>query len=106
MLHVHREGAEEEAYEETRINRDTNYSDDRIEPFPTPTISSNDIKKEKQVSDEKEVDDYIEYNAVSAGYTEPVYEEHIEHTKVRSNKITAEFLINYFSITGHWQTLF
>ena len=100
MLHVYREGSEGDTYEETTKSRDTNYKDDRI-----ATISSNDIKKDKQVSDEKEVDDYIEYNAGSAGYTEPVYEEHIEHNKVRSNKITAEFFINYFSITGHWQTL-
>ena len=105
MLHVLREGAEEETYEETRKNTDTNYKDDRIEHFPTVTKSSNDMNAEKTPSDEKEVDEHIEYSSGNAGYTEPVYEEHIEHTKVRSNKITAEFLINYFSITGHWQTL-
>jgi hypothetical protein len=86
MLHVHREEAEEEAKGETRINRDTNYSDDLTEPFQTPTSSSSVMKKEEQVSDEKEVDDCIEYNAGNARYAEPVYEEQIEHTKVRSKR--------------------
>ena len=85
MLQVHREEAEGEASEETRKNRDINYSEDSIEHFPTPTISSNVMKKEEQVSDEKEVDDYS-YSSGNAGYTEPVYEEHIEHTKVRSKR--------------------
>ena len=87
MLHVYMEGSEGDTYEETTKSRDTNYKDDRI-----ATISSNDMKKDKQVSDEKEVDDYIECSSGNAGYTEPVCEEHIEHTKVRSNILLLNFL--------------
>jgi hypothetical protein len=91
MLHVHREEAEGEASEETRINRDINYSDDIIEPFLTPTKSCHVMKK--QVSDDKEVDDYS-YSSGNTDYTEPVYEEHMEHSKVRSKRL----MLNYLNI--------
>ena len=92
MLHVLREGAEEETYEETRKNTDTNYKDDIIEHFPTVTKSSNDMNAEKTPSVENEVDDYIEYSSGNAGYTESVYEEHIEHGKVWSKLLLLNFL--------------
>ena len=67
MLHVHREDAQGETCEKTRKNRETNYRDDRLEHFPTPTISYNDMKKEEQVSDEKEVGEHIEYSSGNDG---------------------------------------
>ena len=49
------------------------------------------MKKEEQVSDEKEVGEHIEYSSGYAGYTEPVCEEHTEHTKVRSNILLRDY---------------
>ena len=50
------------------------------------------MNKEKQASNEKEVYDYIEYNAGNAGYTDRVYEEHMAHTKVGSKRPLLNFL--------------
>ena len=56
-----------DASEKTRKNTDTNYREDRIEPFPTPTISSNDMNAEEPCSDEKEVNEHIEYSSGNDG---------------------------------------